>query len=336
MSESVSRRIVTSRRSDHIVLLMLLMVVIPAAITLHTVRVPAVRHDFSSNPTPLGYTWSLLLFIVPIVVIAGWFLPQEGVEIPQKAFWRTIAILIPCGAGLDFFFAHRFFCFPNPGATLGIAAPALGKPVPIEEYVFYLTGFITVLLIYVWADEFWFAAYNVGDYPGESRKIPRLLQFHGASVGLGLVLIAAAIVYKKVLSPTPEGFPGYFTFLVATALVPAAAFFPSARPFINWRAFSLTLFIVVLISLIWEATLALPYGWWGFQKNQMIGLSIGAWYGLPIEEVGVWIAVSYATAIVFEIVKLWQASGKKATRAFLGTKETSLVAVEEKIVPSKP
>jgi len=185
-----------------------------------------------------------------------------------------------------------------------------------------LTGFITVLLIYIWADEFWFAAYNVADYPAESRKIPRLLQFHGASVVLGLVLITAAIVYKKVLSPTPEGFPGYLTFLVATALVPATAFFPSARPFINWRAFSLTLFIVVLISLIWEATLALPYGWWGFQKKQMIGLCIGAWYGLPIEEVGVWVAVSYATAIVFEIVKLWQASGKKAKHAFLGTKET--------------
>ena len=322
MSETVSRRRVTPRQSDHIVLLMLLMVVIPAAIALHTVRVPASPHDFSSNPTPLGYTWSLLLFIVPIVLIAGWFLPHEGVEIPRKAFWRTLGILVPCGARLDFFFAHWFFCFPNPGATLGIAAPALGKPVPIEEYVFYLTGFITVLLIYIWADEFWFAAYNVADYPGESRKIPRLLQFHGASVVLGLVLITAAIVYKKVLSPTPEGFPGYFTFLIATALVPATAFFPSARPFINWRAFSLTLFIVVLISLIWEATLALPYGWWGFQKKQMIGLCIGAWYGLPIEEVGVWVAVSYATAIVFEIVKLWQASGKKAKHAFLGTKET--------------
>ena len=32
---------------------------------------------------------------------------------------------------------------------------------------------------------------------------------------------------------------------------------------------------------------------------------------LPIEEVGVWIAVTYATVIVFEVFKLWQASGKK-------------------------
>ena len=53
----------------------------------------------------------------------------------------------------------------------------------------------------------------------------------------------------------------------------------------------------------------------------MVGLSIGAWYGLPIEEVGVWIAVSYATVIIFEIVKLWQASGKKAKDAFLGAKK---------------
>jgi hypothetical protein len=54
----------------------------------------------------------------------------------------------------------------------------------------------------------------------------------------------------------------------------------------------------VLLSLIWEATLAVPYHWWGFQHRQMIGVFIGAWSGLPIEEVCVWIAVTYATAIV--------------------------------------
>ena len=54
----------------------------------------------------------------------------------------------------------------------------------------------------------------------------------------------------------------------------------------------------------------------------MVGLSIGAWYGLPIEAVGLWIAVSYATVIVFEVVKLWQAGGKKARHAFLGMNET--------------
>jgi hypothetical protein len=297
---------------------MLAMVAVPAAITLFAVRSPGTLQVSASNPTPHGYTWSLLLFIVPIVVIGFWFVPAEGVEIPRRAFCWTIGILVPLGFGLDFFFARWFFVFPNTGATLKIGAPALGAPVPIEEYIFYFTGFLCVLLTYVWLDEFWLAAYNVVDYAGESKKISRLLQFHPTSAFVGAILIAMAVVYKKMFSPVPAGFPGYFTFLVLGAFIPAASFFPTARPFINWRAFSLTLFILVLVSLLWEATLAVPYQWWGFRPAQMTGLFIGAWAGLPIEEVGVWIAVSYATVIVFEVFKLWQASGKRAKHAFLG------------------
>ena len=55
----------------------------------------------------------------------------------------------------------------------------------------------------------------------------------------------------------------------------------------------------LLISMFWEATLAVPYGWWGYQQKQMLGLSIGAWAGLPIEAVTVWIAVTYGTTMVF-------------------------------------
>ena len=196
----------------------------------------------------------------------------------------------------------------------------MGAPVPVEEYIFYFTGFLCVLLIYVWLDEFWLVAYNVPDYPGEAKKISRLLQFHPTSAIVGVLLILMAIVYKKMFSPVPDGFPGYFTVLVVGVFVPAMSFFPTARPFINWRAFSLTLFIIVLVSLLWEATLAVPYKWWGFQDAQMTGLFIGTWARLPIEEVGVWIAVTYSTVIVFEVFKLWQASGKKAKHAFLGKK----------------
>ncbi len=304
-----------------VVLAMLAMVALPAAIALRTVRFPGMLHVPSPDPTPHGYTWSLLLFIVPIVVIAFWFMPQERLRVPRRAFWWTIGILVPLGCGLDFFFARWFFAFPNSGATLGIEAPALGAPVPIEEYVFYLTGFLTVLLLYVWFDEFWLAAYNVPDYPGQAKKIRRLLQFHPESLVLGLALLAGAVAYKKLLSPVPEGFPGYFTFLVGGALVPAVGFFPAARPFINWRAFSLTLFLILLVSLLWEATLAVPYGWWGYQPRQMMGVFIGAWSSLPIEAVCVWIVVTYTTAIVFEILKLWHASGRAARDAFLGPGE---------------
>ena len=297
---------------------MLAMVAVPAGITLHTVRTPAVAEISSTNPTPYGYTFSLLLFVVPILVIGFWFLPSENLRIPQRSFWRTLAILVPIGFGLDFFFANKFFVYPNAGATLGIGAPAVSGSVPLEEYIFYFTGFLAVLLIYVWLGEYWLAAYSKHDYCVESKQLRRLLEFHPSSLLAGIALIAAAILYKELRSPIPEGFPGYFTVLVLGGMVPSAAFFPIARRFINWRAFSLTIFMILLISMFWEVTLAVPYGWWGYQQKQMMGLFIGAWAGLPIEAVLVWIAVTYGTTIVYEILKLWQAAGKPARSAFFG------------------
>jgi len=308
-----------------ILIAMLAMIVIPATLTLRTVQSPVPLMPVDQNSTPHGYTISLLLFIFPIALIAGWFLPSEGLHIPQRAFWWTLTILVPLGFLLDFVFAQWFFCYPNVGATLGIPAPALGRSVPVEEYVFYLTGFLAVLLLYVWLGEFWLAAYNVADYPGEARTVRRLLHFHPTSLIVAAVLIGAALFYKKHLA-LPEdraGFPGYFTFLVAGALLPAVSFFPVARRFINWRALSLTLFFMLLVSMLWEATLALPYNWWNFQHRQMIGLFIGAWHRLPIEEVCVWIAVTYATAIVFEVVKVWLASELSTRDVLLGAAGSS-------------
>jgi hypothetical protein len=300
-----------------IVIGMLAMVVIPAGFTLHSVSAPGAL-NVGANPSPHGYTWSLLLFVVPILVMAVWFLPSEGLEIPQRAFWRTIGILAPIGCLLDVIFAQWFFCFPNPKATLGIAAPALGRPVPIEEYAFYLTGFITILLLYVWASEYWLAAYTVQDYPGEARASRRLLQFHPKSLVLAVALIAVAIIYKKWFSSVPDGWPGYFIVLVAGGLIPSVSFYRVARRFINWRALSLTMFFILLVSMLWEATLALPYGWWNYQHAAMMGVFIGAWSGLPVEAVLVWLAVTFGTVILFEVVKVWLASGRRAKEAFLG------------------
>ena len=307
-----------SKRSATVVAIMVGIIAVPVGITLHTVHEPATVVISGSNPTPFGYTWSLLLFVIPIVVIGGWFLPQEGVQIPKRAFWRTIWLLVPIGFGLDFFFAHRFFEFKNQGATLGITAPAIGGGVPVEEYFFYFTGFVAVLLLYVWLDEYWVAAYQVSKYSTGEKEIDRLLRFHPASLSIGLVLIAIAMIYKKLLSPFPEGYPGYFTVLVIGGMVPSASLFKAARQYINWRAFSLTIFMILLISLFWEATLAVPYHWWGYQQKEMLGIFIGAWAGLPIEAVLVWIAVTYGTTIVYSTFRVWQASGRSARSAFLG------------------
>lgn len=308
------------RRSALIVVAMLAMIVLPAVLTLRTVHLsalaPAIATDRSASPH--GYTVSLLLFVVPVLVIAFWLLPQEQVKISKKSFLWTIGLLFPIGALLDFFFARYFFVFPNPAATLGIKAPALGAPVPIEEYAFYLTGFLCVLLLYLWLDEYWLAAYSVEGASAQRQQFRRLLKLHPESIVLAVVLVAGAILFKKYLSGSPAGFPGYFIFLALTALVPSSALLPSARPVINWRAFSLAAFFVLLVSLMWEVTLAIPYGWWNFRAEQMLGIRITAWGGLPIEEVCLWMAVTYATVIVYETVKCWQSSGRSMRHAFFG------------------
>jgi hypothetical protein len=305
------------RTSRRIVMAMVGMIAVPAALTLHTVRAPADVQRPAADLSPYGYTISLLLFIVPILAIGFWLVPREGVKISKKAFVRTIGLLFPLGAALDFFFARSFFTFPNPAATLRITAPALGGGVPVEEYVFYFTGFVAILLIYIWLDEYWLAAYSISADAQERAEFDRLLRFHPQSLVWAVVLIAAAILYRWTQVSEP-GFPGYFTFLVIGALGPSAALLPSAMPVINWRAFSLTLFIILLTSLLWEATLGVPYGWWGFQDAQMIGVRITAWSRLPIEEICVWIAVTYATVIVYEILRRWQASERALIRALVG------------------
>lgn len=305
------------RASLRLVIGIFAMIAVPAALTLHTAQIPPEVDRNLPDLTPYGYTLSLLLFVAPIATIAVWFLPKEGVRISKKSFWRTIALLFPLGAGLDFFLAHQFFFFPNTNATLRITAPALGGGVPVEEYVFYLTGFIAVLLIYVWLDEYWLAAYSIPVDTAHRTGFDRLLRFHPWSLLSGAILIAAGVTFR-LLIVDGSGFPGYFVFIVVVAFGPATVLLPSALPVVNWRAFSLTFFLILLISLLWEATLALPYGWWAFNQAQMVGINITAWSRLPIEEVMLWCAVTYSTVIVYEVVRRWKASGRSLAHALFG------------------
>jgi hypothetical protein len=320
------------------VLLIFAMLAAPAAITLHRVHVPAVVDVSTPNPSPYGYTASLTLFIVPILVIGGWLVPRDGIKISLKSFVITISLLTPLGVALDFFFAQLFLRFPNPAATLGIPAPALGPctnchiflgtpghvivgSVPIEEYIFYFTGFVAVLLLYVWLDEYWLSAYNVASTDALRTNFKRLLRFHPESLIWAVFLVLGSIACRYMYDrghPGMTGFPGYFVFLVVAALGPSTALFPAAMPVVNWRAFSLVMFVMLLTSLLWEATLGVPYGWWGYQSGEMMGIFITAWNHLPIEAVCVWLAVSFQTVIIYEVVKRWQSSGRKAGHAFLG------------------
>lgn len=311
------------KQSFQVVFLIAGLLILPAALTLRTVVHPGALQMNSENPTPGGYTRSLLLFIIPLAALSWWFIRRPDLRLARKSFWRTIAVLAPLGCGLDLLFGNAFFTFVNKNCTLGIGIPAVGGPIPVEEFVFYLAGFMLVLLSYIWADEWWVNAYNIPDYRAEAQGIPRIARFHFPSVILGAALIAAAVIYKKAFSSSPEGFPWYFTYLTVGSIVPSAGFFHTAQPFINWRAFSFTFFLILLISLLWEVTLAIPYGWWGYRPATMLGLPIRAWSGLPLEAVCVWLVVSFTTVITYEVIKIWQALGTRALEAFFGVRKQS-------------
>ncbi len=56
---------------------------------------------------------------------------------------------------------------------------------------------------------------------------------------------------------------------------------------------------------MWEATLALPYGWWDYNHNQMVGVFITPWSSLPIEAVVLWVAATWSNIAIYEVAKLW-------------------------------
>jgi hypothetical protein len=308
---------------------------IPFVLTLQTITQPrSVVSDLAANPTPHGYTWSLSLFIVPVVVLAVWLARRWESRIQNRAFWLTTLVISGSGILLDVFFGLSFFTFPNHDAVLGICfsgysfADGWHKTIPIEEIGFYTFGVLAVLLVYVWGDEFWFAAYNIDDRPRRNTRFRQVISFHLSSAVFGVVVFLLGFLYKKYGPHADhDGFPGYFLFLTLVALTPSILFFPVASPFINWRAFSLGFVFILLVSLFWEATIAVPYQWWGFQPRHMLGLFINGFCGLPVEEPLLWLGVTWATVIIYETISTllfmdWSRSRPKAADS--GTSPGSL------------
>jgi hypothetical protein len=296
-------------------------ILVAGALTLARVHDDITPPPVSENPTPLGYTWSLLLFLLPLAYLAFWFFLHPSLKIPKKAFGITMAILAPLGILLDLLFAHTFFVFENTGAVCGIEIPGVGGGIPIEEFVFYVSGFFFVLLLYIWSDEAWLERYNLPHDHDDFKSSGPVLSFHVGSVVTAAVLLGLAVLYKKFFAAAAdaEGFPWYWTYLLAASFIPSAGFYRTTRRFINWRAFSFTFFLVMLISLMWEASLASPYLWWGYKHDTMMGIFITAWNYLPLEAVFVWLVVTFTTVILYEVITIWQVSGKKLSEVLFGS-----------------
>jgi hypothetical protein len=309
----MSKKSLSNSEGYRVTLAMLAALILPVIITLATVRTPSPLLPPEQYPTPYGYTWSLTIFSIPIGVIGWWFLYHQRADFhkERRAFWLTIGILAPLGFALDILLGNSFFTFVNANATLQWFGPGYDFQhgwlwnIPVEEFAFYFLGFLAVLLIYIWNDLFWLRAYSVDDRVKEANKIARLYSPHWSALAWGIVLAVSAVFYKKFGPHSyQEGFPGYFVFLTVLGFGPMFVFFRTARPLINWRAFTQTLFPMLLISLMWEGTLGVPFKWWGYQYEQMVGLTAKPWGNLPVEAVLVWLVVTWATVIFYEIIRI--------------------------------
>ena len=290
----------------------ILAVALPTALTLMSVTTPGKLVIPVEDPTPHGYTTSLLFFIIPDALLIRWLWKHPGATAERWAFLATILGVFGVGCVLDFGLAYKFFSYPNLGATCGFRLPAynLGHGwvrdvLPIEEFGFYAFGAVFMAGLYVWADLSLFpklgkkASERALELAGKS-----LWQFHPPSVIIGALLCASAIVFQRHFG-TPGGFPGYFIFLICVGFVPTSLLYPVAAPLMNWTGFTVMFLTLQLISIVWEATLAVPYAWWTYKPETMVGVFIGAWANLPIESVIMWIVSGWAVAIIYEVFRVW-------------------------------
>jgi hypothetical protein len=301
-----------------------------------TVRTGRPPENPSLNPSPYGYTVSLALFVFPVVVLGAWLLKTRRQHVAWKAFWRTMVILIPLGFILDIFFGLIFLKFPNPKATVGWNWPAYDwghgfvlNSIPFEEFVFYTSGFLATLLTYVFADEVVFSLYKIEDHFRTPVWLKRKLGFYPGIFLLGVVLFLVALWIKKSsFSYETAGFPGYFLFLLCGSIIPTMICFYAAFEFVNWRAFALTYIFILVISQYWEACLGVPYQWWDYHHEQMMGWIIRPFGNLPVEAVLVWSAVTWTTIIIYETIYVMLES-KKGSAALAGDEEQLRIAREK-------
>ena len=298
----------------HLTIELLLLFVIPGLITLSAIKIPRELVAPATDASPLGYTRSLSFFLVPVVIIILSLLRRPHIRL----HWDAIAICVAATASLGFFldlcFGPLFFSFPNTAAIIGWKFGALDLTtlrwlpnyLPVEEFVFYVLGVACSLFLYIWGNEVWYRAYNVEEYELKVKALGKVTswQIRPAIIGAGLIFFA--FCYKK-LGPhsAHTGFPGYFAFMVVSIFLPACAFYKNTKRLINWRSLALTMLVQSFMSLALEVTLGLPYQWWAYKREQMMGVFIGGWGDLPIECILMWIATGYYTVFVYESVRLF-------------------------------
>ncbi len=275
----------------------------------------------------LNYFTSLIIWLIPIVYLWPTFmmLTANGTGRRRRALVSTAATIVGLGIALDFVLGFLTLRFPgctDPAvAATGrylLCLPAVHGQIPIEELLFYAMGPVAMVLVYGCADERWLSKYN----PPDDLVDLRLIQISRPIAGVGAMLAVAVLIFWRVNGT----FPTYFLFLAAGAVLPAVFLYRSVGALTNWPAFAITTLYVILTSVIWEVTLAIPRLWWGYQPSGMIGVTIAAWSRgdaiFPIEAAVVWLFAPFASVLTYEFAKALAHHPKPTRAALFGDSST--------------
>ena len=254
----------------------------------------------------LTYFTSLALWGIPILYLWPVFnsITATGSGRRRRALRLSAGTIVVLGVVLDFLLGFLTLRFPGCSEPAGaspylLCLPAVHGRIPIEEVLFYVMGPVAMVLAYACADERWLSKYN----PHDELLDLKLIQL---SPRLAIVAAGAAVT-ALILWRVNGNVPTYFVFLSAGAVLPAMFLYRSIGNLTNWPAFAVTTLYVILTSVIWEVTLAIPRQWWGYEPSGMIGLTIAAWSRgdaiFPVEAAVVWIFAPFASILTYEFAK---------------------------------
>jgi hypothetical protein len=254
----------------------------------------------------LTYFTSLVLWGIPIVYLWPVFnmLTAKGTGRRRRALRYAAGTIVVLGIILDFVLGFLTLRFPGCSEPAGSSPylwclPAVHGRIPVEELLFYVMGPVAMVLVYACADERWLSKYN----PKDDLLDLKLIQL---SPRLAIVATGAAVM-ALVLWRVNGNFPTYFVFISAGALLPAMFLYRTIGNLTNWPAFAVTTLYVIVTSVIWEVTLAIPREWWGYEPSGMMGLTIGAWSRgdaiFPVEAAVVWLFAPFSSSLTYEFAK---------------------------------
>ena len=269
----------------------------------------------------LTYFTSLVLWGIPILYLWPVFnmLTASGTGRRRRALRWTVGTIVVLGIVLDFLLGHLTLRFPGcreSGADQYVLClPAVGGRVPLEELLFYAMGPVAMVLVYACADERWLSKYN----PVDDLLHLKLIQLSPRLMIVAAVAALTALVLWRVNGT----FPTYFAFLAAGALLPAIFLYRAIGNLTNWPAFAVTTLYVIITSIIWEVTLAIPREWWGYEPSGMIGVTIAAWSRenriFPGEAAAVWIFAPFASILTYEFAKALTHHPRSTRAALFGS-----------------